>query len=32
VHLPQQGADQDVVDLIVLIRDDEYADVDAVIV
>lgn len=28
----QQGADQDVVDLIVLIPDDEYADVDAVIV
>jgi hypothetical protein len=27
-----QGADQDVVDLIVLIPDDEYADVDAVIV
>ena len=28
----QQGADQDVVDLIVVIPDDEYADVDAVIV
>jgi Protein of unknown function (DUF2795) len=28
----QQGADQDVVDLIVLIPDDVYADVDAVIV
>ena len=28
----QQGADQDVVDLIVLIPDDEYADVDTVIV
>lgn len=28
----QQGADQDVVDLIVLIPDEEYADVDAVIV
>src|SRR5690242_9598728 len=28
----QQGADQDVVDLIVLIPDYEYADVDAVIV
>jgi hypothetical protein len=28
----QQGADQDVVDLIVLIPDDEYADIDAVIV
>jgi hypothetical protein len=28
----QQGADQDVIDLIVLIPDDEYADVDAVIV
>jgi hypothetical protein len=28
----QQGADQDVVDLIVLIPDDEYVDVDAVIV
>ena len=28
----QQGAGQDVVDLIVLIPDDEYADVDAVIV
>ena len=28
----QQGADQNVVDLIVLIPDDEYADVDAVIV
>ena len=28
----QQGADQDVVDLIVLIPDDEYAGVDAVIV
>ena len=28
----QQGADQDVVDLIVLIPDDEYADVDAAIV
>lgn len=28
----QQGADQDVVDLIILIPDDEYADVDAVIV
>ena len=28
----QQGADQDVVDLIVLIPEDEYADVDAVIV
>ena len=28
----QQGADLDVVDLIVLIPDDEYADVDAVIV
>ena len=28
----QQGADQDVVELIVLIPDDEYADVDAVIV
>ena len=28
----QQGADQDVVYLIVLIPDDEYADVDAVIV
>ena len=28
----QQGAGQDVVDLIVVIPDDEYADVDAVIV
>ena len=28
----QQGADQDVVHLIVLVPDDEYADVDAVIV
>jgi hypothetical protein len=28
----QQGADQDVVDLIVVIPDDEYADVDTVIV
>ena len=28
----QQGAGQDVADLIVLIPDDEYADVDAVIV
>ena len=28
----QQGADQDVVDLIVMIPDEEYADVDAVIV
>ena len=28
----QQGAGQDVVDLIVLIPDDEYADVDTVIV
>jgi hypothetical protein len=28
----QQGADQDVVDLIVVIPDDEYADVDMVIV
>ena len=28
----QQGAGEDVVDLIVLIPDDEYADVDAVIV
>ncbi len=28
----QQGADQDLVDLIVLIPDEEYADVDAVIV
>ena len=28
----QQGAEQDVVDLIVLIPDDEYADVDAAIV
>lgn len=28
----QRGADQDVVDLIVVIPDDEYADVDAVIV
>ena len=28
----QQGADQDVVDLIVLIPDEEYADVDTVIV
>jgi hypothetical protein len=28
----QQGADPNVVDLIVLIPDDEYADVDAVIV
>ena len=28
----QQGAGQDVVDLIVLIPDDEYADVDAAIV
>ena len=28
----QQGADQDVVDLIVLIPEEKYADVDAVIV
>lgn len=28
----QQGADQDAVDLIVVIPDDEYADVDTVIV
>jgi hypothetical protein len=28
----QQGADQDAVDLIVVIPDDEYADVDMVIV
>ena len=28
----QQGAGEDMVDLIVLIPDDEYADVDAVIV
>jgi hypothetical protein len=28
----QQGADQDVVDLIVVIPDDEYADVNTVIV
>jgi hypothetical protein len=28
----QQGAGQDVVDLIVVIPEDEYADVDAVIV
>ena len=28
----QQGADQDMIDLIVLIPDDEYADTDAVIV
>ncbi|MGH3179953.1 MAG: DUF2795 domain-containing protein [Streptosporangiaceae bacterium] len=32
VSAQQQGADQDVVDLIVVIPDDEYADVDAVIV
>jgi hypothetical protein len=28
----QQGADQDMIDLIVLIPDDQYADTDAVIV
>jgi Protein of unknown function (DUF2795) len=32
VSAEQHGADQDVVDLIVVIPDDEYADVDTVIV